>query len=100
ANLGAMGKAAAGDAATRAQMEQALGGWSGPVRMAPRYAPVAELVANANRFDTTQRAAALAGRPLLLVAGAQDDVTPPAQHHDPLVAALTAAGAQPIEAGV
>ncbi|MCX5738535.1 MAG: DUF1749 domain-containing protein, partial [Proteobacteria bacterium] len=44
-------------------------------------------------FDTTQRAAALAARPVLLVAGARDTVTPPTVHHDPLVAAFAAAGA-------
>jgi len=94
ANLGAMGAAASADPQVRARMEQALGGWSGPVRMAPRYEPVAELVANAKRFDTTARAKALADRPLLLVAGGRDDVTPPAQHHEPLAAALGKAGAQ------
>lgn len=98
ANLGAMGRAAEADAATRERMEQAFGSWSGPIRMAPRHDPVAELVANADRFDVTQSAAALAGRPVLLVAGARDDVTPIAQHHDPMVAALAKAGAAQAEA--
>ena len=94
ANLGLMGQAAASDPAARARLEQGFGGWSGPIRMAPRYAPVDELVANAQRFDLTRRAAALAKRPVLLVAGARDDVAPRAQHLDPLVAALASAGAK------
>ena len=92
ANLGLMGQAAT-DRNRRADFEKALGGWSGPVRGASGKKLVRELAANAKPFDTTQRAAALATRPVLLVAGARDTVTPPPLHHDPLVAAFAAAGA-------
>ncbi len=93
ANLGLMGQAAA-DRARRAELEKAFGGWSGPIRGASGKKLVAELVKNAKSFDTTQRAAALATRPVLLVAGTRDTVTPPPQHQQPLVAALNAAGAK------
>jgi hypothetical protein len=92
ANLGLMGQAAA-DPTRRAEFEKALGGWSGPIRGASGKKLVAEMITNAKSFDTTQRAAALAARPVLLVAGARDKVTPPPVHHDPLVAAFAAAGA-------
>ena len=39
-----------------------------------------------------QHAPMLATKPTLLVAGARDDVTPPAAHHAPLVAAIRAQG--------
>ena len=44
-------------------------------------------------FDLLTQIPALAPKPLLLVAGARDETTPPAEHHAPLVAALQAAGA-------
>lgn len=94
ANLGLMGKGAAADPKARARIESALGASGGPLRMAPRYEPVAELIANAEGFDVTRRAPALAGRPVLLVAGSRDVVTSMAQHHAPLAAALAAAGAK------
>lgn len=92
ANLGLMGRAAGSDAATRAWVERAFAAWSGPVRVEPRHDPVEELIARADRFDSRTYAAKLASRPVLLAAGSRDDVTPPAQHHDPLVAALVDAG--------
>lgn len=92
ANLGLMGRAAASDATVRARLENALRSWSGPVRVEPRYDPVGSLMARPDRFDPREFAAKLASRPVLLAAGSRDDVTPPAQHHDPLVAAIRAAG--------
>ena len=91
ANLGLFGAAAA-DKAQRADLEKALGGWSGPIRGTTGKKLVNELATNATRWDTTQTAAKLATRPVLLVAGVRDSVTPPPLHHDPLVAALGAAG--------
>jgi pimeloyl-ACP methyl ester carboxylesterase len=91
ANMGRFGRAAA-DPAQRADLEKALGGWSGPIRGATSKGLVKELVANASSWDTTQAAAKLAKRPVLLVAGVRDTVTAPALHHDPLVAAFAAAG--------
>jgi pimeloyl-ACP methyl ester carboxylesterase len=93
ANLGLLGRAAA-NPERRAEFEKALGGWSGPIRGASGKKLVAELMKNADRFDTTRRGAALATRPVLLVAGSRDSVTPAPVHHDPLVAAFTAAGAK------
>ncbi len=93
ANLGLLGRAAA-NPDRRAEFEKALGGWSGPIRGASGKKLVAELMKNADRFDTARRGAALAARPVLLVAGSRDAVTPASAHHDPLVAAFAAAGAK------
>lgn len=43
---------------------------------------IGELASDPSRFDVSQRAAALADRPLLLVAGARDRVVPPATAED------------------
>jgi pimeloyl-ACP methyl ester carboxylesterase len=81
------------DAATAARVRERLHSLTRPLAGATGASIVAELVANAERFDTTQRADALARKPVLLVAGAQDAVAAPAVHHAPLVEALQAAGA-------
>jgi len=99
ANLGLFGLAAA-DPKQRTQIEQGFAAALRPIHGATLAGLVDELVANAEPFDPTRRAPALAGRPLLLVAGARDDVTPPAVHHDPLAAALRAAGATQVDAVV
>lgn len=96
ANLGAMGRAAR-DPSVAKSMATALGGWSGPIRGTSGTELVRELSTRADAFDLTQRAGAFAKRPLLLVAGARDDVTPPAQHHAPLVDALRAVGAAHVQ---
>jgi len=99
ANLGRFGMAAA-DPARRADLEKALGGWSGPIHGTSGKKLVKELVANASRWDTTQTAAKLAKRPVLLVAGVRDTVTAPPTHHDPVVAAFAAAGSTQAQAVV
>jgi pimeloyl-ACP methyl ester carboxylesterase len=71
-----------------ARVAGALDGWGGPIRGASGAALVAEVRANETRFDLRNHAAALATKPLLLVAGSRDTVTPPALHQDPLVARL------------
>jgi fermentation-respiration switch protein FrsA (DUF1100 family) len=71
-------------------MARALDGASGPLRGTSGSALVAEVRANEARFDVRRHAARLATKPLLLVAGARDDVTPPALHHEPLAAAVAA----------
>jgi len=81
------------DPEVAAQAAARLDGWSGPIRGTSGQQLVAEIDANAERFDITRRAPALADRPVLLVAGARDRVTPPAQNHVPMQAALEAAGA-------
>jgi pimeloyl-ACP methyl ester carboxylesterase len=91
ANLGRIGVVAA-DPARRADLEKAFGGWSGPIRGTSGKKLVKELTTNAAKWDTTQTAAKLATRPVLLVAGVRDTVTPPPTHHDPVVAAFAAAG--------
>jgi hypothetical protein len=90
-NMGRFGMAAA-DPARRDDLEKAFGGWSGPIRGTSGKKLVKELVANASAWDTTQTAAKLAKRPVLLVAGVRDTVVAPSTHHDPVVAAFAAAG--------
>jgi len=51
---------------------------------------IADLLAQPERFHTTGHALALAKKPVLLVAGARDEVTSPAEHHLPLVSAIEA----------
>ncbi len=97
ANLGAFAAAAPEQ---RAGMAASLDGWAGPIRGLPGSELVEELAASPERFDTLVRADRLARKPVLLVAGALDRVTPPAQHHLPLVAALQAAGAARLESVV
>jgi len=99
ANLGLFGLAA-NDPKGRSQLEQGFGASMRPIQGVTLAQLIDELAANVEPFDTTRRAGALASRPLLLVAGARDDVTPPPAHHDPLVAALSAAGAPSVEAVV
>ncbi len=89
-NLGAM---AATEPEAAAVTAARLDSISGPIRGTTGAELVAEVAANAARFDTTRRAASLASRPVLLVAGDRDRVTPPEIHHDPLERALLAAGA-------
>ena len=93
ANLGALGAAAAADPETAAGAAASLEGWSGPIRGPGGAALISEAIENAATWNTAGRAPALAPKPLLLVTGSRDQVTPTALHHDPLVAALRAAGA-------
>ncbi len=93
ANLGAMGAALSGDPDRAAAAARAIEAWSAPIRGASGTALVGELERHARRFDTTRRADALAGRPVLLAAGTRDSVAPLADHHAPLVRALERAGA-------
>jgi dienelactone hydrolase len=73
------------------QIAGALDVWRGPIETRGS-ALVAEVRAHAGRFDLTRHAAVLAQKPTLLIAGARDEVTPPALHHAPLAAAI---GAEP-----
>jgi pimeloyl-ACP methyl ester carboxylesterase len=74
--------------AGEAGMARALDGWSGPIRGTSGAALVSEVQGNEVRFDLRRHAQQLAAKPLLLVAGARDDVTPPGLHHEPLAAAI------------
>ncbi|SHN43521.1 alpha/beta hydrolase family protein [Cryptosporangium aurantiacum] len=65
-------------------------GWAGavgPLAGTSSEALVEEMVAAPEGWRLTTLGPALAGRPVLLVAGSRDDVSPPGDHHDPLVAA-------------
>jgi pimeloyl-ACP methyl ester carboxylesterase len=73
-----------------ARMAGALGTWGGPIRGTSGAALVAEVRSSEARFDLRRHAPRLAAKPLLLVAGSRDEVTPPALHHEPLVAAISA----------
>lgn len=88
ANLGLFG-AAAHDPKGRARLEQGFGASMGPIAGVKAGELIDELAINADAFDLPRSAApALLGRPVLLVAGERDDVTPPALHQEPLLAAL------------
>ena len=100
ANLGRFGAGAAADPAQREALEKAFGGWSGPIRGESGKKLAKELITNAAAYDLVGRAPAIAGRPVLLVAGSRDTVVPPAQNQDPLVAALAAAGAKNVRSEV
>jgi uncharacterized protein len=92
ANLGALAERVnASPEAAKAAAAQFQSWGEGRVRGVSGEATIAELLANRERFTLTRHAATLATKPTLLVAGARDDVTPPAAHHAPLVAAIRAA---------
>ncbi len=93
ADLGRTARALAADSRAEQAAAARFGEWGAGRIRGSGAAIVAELEANPARFSLETHAAALAAKPVLLVAAARDDVTPPAQHHDPLVAALRAAGA-------
>jgi len=91
ANVGRMGS----PEATAEEQRQAVAGLDaikGPIRT-PAVELAAEIGGGGARFDTTTHAAALALKPLLLVAASEDRWTPTDVHHAPLVAALHEAGA-------
>ncbi len=97
ANLGLLARSL-GQAADRADAFAAtLDGWSGPIRSPGGRNLIHELEVNAERFDTTNHARALARKDLLLIAGERDVVTPATLHHGPLVEALEAAGAKSLQ---
>ena len=83
------------DAETARAVAERLEGMRAPLRGTSGTALVAEIGDNGERFDLRRRASALAPKRLLLVAAERDRVTPPAEHHDPLVEALRVAGASP-----
>ncbi|MEJ8567959.1 alpha/beta hydrolase family protein [Elongatibacter sediminis] len=97
ANVGPFGRQAAADPEFRGQLASMLGAdmdaEGGPIR-GDAHAMVSEIVDQAEAWDLTLRAPALATRPLLLVAGTRDEAVPPKNHHQPLLAALHEAGAR------
>jgi pimeloyl-ACP methyl ester carboxylesterase len=98
ANVGLMGRAAGADPEQLALMAGALDTWSGPIRGASGRSLIEEAVRRADRFDPLLRVDALAMKPVLLVAGERDRVTPLQVHHAPLVQALQQRGNAKIRA--
>jgi pimeloyl-ACP methyl ester carboxylesterase len=91
ANFAALGERASASPEAAQQAAAQFQSWGeGRIRGISGEAVVGDLVAHRSEYAATSHAAALARMPVLLVAGARDDVTPPAQHHAPLVAAIRA----------
>ena len=97
ANLGAM---RAPDAAAAEAAARRLDGMSGPIAGTSGAELVAEIAAAGDRYDTRRLAPELASKPVLLVAGKRDRVTPPERHHAPLAEALRAAGAAQLRTSI
>jgi pimeloyl-ACP methyl ester carboxylesterase len=93
ANLGALANGMQADPSAADRFAERLDSWSGPIRGVTGRELVDELIEQADRFDTIRSVEALASRRLLLIAGEDDVVTPPAQNHTPLVDALKRVGA-------
>ena len=93
ANLGALADRVRESPEAAAESARTFHAWGeGRVRGVSGEALVEDLLAQPERWRTTTHAAALATKPVLLVAGSRDEVTPPAAHHAPLVAAIEARG--------
>jgi pimeloyl-ACP methyl ester carboxylesterase len=97
ANLGGLARSLENSPEQSAAFAATLDGWAGPIRGLSGEQLIKELAMHAERFDTVERANALAGKDLLLIAGARDVVTPARVHHVPLVEALEAAQAASLE---
>ena len=94
ANMGAMAPALSDPAAAQ-QTAARFQSWAeGFIANASGETLVKELQTSSGTMDITQSAAALAARPVLLVTGARDDVTPTATNHDPMLLALRNAGSK------
>ncbi len=95
ANLGMFGQMAQADPSMVAMLSAGLGGAmdyeGGPIKATPEAA-VADIVENAARFEFAGRAPEFVGRPMLMVAGERDEEAVRALHHDPMIAAIRAAG--------
>ena len=90
ANFASFGERVAASPDAARAMAQTFQSWGeGRVNISGE-ALVADLAEHHARYAATNHAAALARKPVLLVAGARDDVTPLATHHAPLVAAIRA----------
>ncbi len=93
ANLGTFGALVNADAETRRALAATFQTWGeGRVANVSGEAMVRDLIEHRDAYAAANHAAALARMPVLLVAGADDAVTPPETHHAPLVAAIRAQG--------
>ena len=97
ANLGLYGAVLGDEALAVAQRLTAM---TRPLKGASGTALLAEVATDPARFELNARAPALVDRPVLLVAGRHDVVALPQRHHEPLLAALTAAGATSLRSRV
>lgn len=100
ANLGARA-AGLGDEEIRAATAGTLDGWlEGRIAGTSGSALVEELRSYGPELDLMQRTAALAAKPVFVVAAGQDEVVPGAEFHAPFVAALRAEAAAQLVASV
>lgn len=100
ANFGALAKQIVDAPVLAFRTAMLLESLSGPLNTVEGGQLVAEVVMQRDRFDTTQRAGALADKPLLLLAGRHDAVAPVDANHTPLVRALQDAGAKLLQSAV
>jgi len=89
-NFGAVAPIADSDARVRAAYVEAFEDSLLPLAGTGGEALVDEMAAAGEAWDLALLADRLADRPVLLIAGAYDDVAPSRLHHDPVVAAYTA----------
>lgn len=96
ADFGRLGREAGRTAQTRAGLESFLRppmDGASPIVRGDARRMVADMIREAEAWSIADRAPALAGRPLLFVAGTRDTIIPKTEHHDRILAALRAAGA-------
>jgi pimeloyl-ACP methyl ester carboxylesterase len=93
-DFGAVAARCRADPATRAAWVDAFAADLGPLRGTSGEALMAELEAAGESWRLARLAPRLTDRPVLLIGGSRDTVTPPDAHHDPVVAAFRA---EPVE---
>jgi dipeptidyl aminopeptidase/acylaminoacyl peptidase len=99
ADLGTFGLLARADAEFRSALSAGIG-----ADMDPEGGPIHgdigafmdDLVDRGDAYSLPSHAAAIASRPLMVVAGTRDEAVPKEMHHDPLMAALREAGAEAV----
>lgn len=96
-DFGAEARAIRADPGSRAPLEAAFEDALAPLAGAGAAELVDEFLERGEAWSLTRQAPRLADRPVLLVAGARDEVAPIARHHEPLVRALEGAGALRLE---
>lgn len=98
ANFAMMAPLLAADPQLAASTAATFQTWGeGPIAHISGERLVAELLADPAGLDVIAHLPALAQRPVLLVAGNRDDITVPAQTHEPQLAALRAAGSTQVQ---
>lgn len=88
-NLGLSAQLVAADKSAAERIRKRLSQRPGPLVWADGYTLYDEVIGHGETWNLLHRAEALAGKPLLLVAGSKDNVVPPTQNHAPLVNAIT-----------